>query len=425
MKYKEKTIKIVAELSRILIGIVFVFSGVVKAVDPVGGAIKIGDYLLSFGLTWFSPFEMLLSFCLSAAEFSLGVCMLFGVYRRYSSFLVLVFMLFMTPLTLYLALFNPVSDCGCFGDAVVLTNWETFFKNIVLLTAAVFTFKYNQRLVNIYTFKAYWFVALYSYLFCIGFNYSNYIHLPIVDFRPFKVGANIPSLTTTPDNAPVDEYKYVFVYQKNGVQKEFSLDNYPAEDSSWTYVSSRSILIKKGYTPPVSGFMLFNSSDEDITQELLTYDGPMFWLISPKLESADDKNIDAINNVFDYAQEKGYPFYCITGSSKESINEWINSTGSEYPFCNSDDVMLKTMIRSNPGLILLKNGTILAKWNPNDIPDEDYIKGTMDNYLSGNSVKEKEDDGLLFILLSFALPLLLVWVYDFFHNRRKASQITE
>lgn len=149
--------------------------------------------------------------------------------------------------------------------------------------------------------------------------------------------------------------------------------------------------------------MLFNSSDEDITQRLLTYDGPMFWLISPKLESADDKNIDAINNVFDYAQEKGYPFYCITGSSKESINEWMNNTGSEYPFCNSDDVMLKTMIRSNPGLILLKNGTILAKWNPNDIPDEDYIKGTMDNYLSGNNVKEKEDDGLLFIFIKFCL----------------------
>lgn len=425
MKYMERLKKIAAELSRILIGIVFIFSGAVKAVDPVGGAIKIGDYLMAFGFTWLSSFEMLLSFCLSAAEFTLGVCMLLGVYRRYSSFFVLLFMLFMTPLTLYLALFNPVSDCGCFGDAIVLTNWETFYKNIVLLSAAIVVFVYNQRLFNLYTYRAYWFVAMYSYLFCIGFNYSNYIHLPIIDFRPFKVGVNIPSLTSVPDNAPADEYKYIFVYEKNEIKKEFSLDNYPAEDSTWTYVSSRSILVKQGYIPPVSGFIIYNSADTDITQEMLSYSGPMFWLISPRLEKADDKNIDAINNVFDYAQEKGYPFYCITGSSKESINEWRDNTGSEYPFCTTDDVVLNTMIRSNPGLMLIENGTILAKWNLNDIPDEELIKGTMDNYLKGDRVKEKEDDGLLFILLSFAVPLLLVWVYDFFRNRRRVSQIIE
>lgn len=413
--------KVVAEISRLLIGVVFIFSGIVKAVDPVGGAIKIGDYLMAFGFTWLSSFDLLLTFCLSAAEFTLGVCMLLGVYRRYSSFFVLVFMLFMTPLTLYLALFNPVSDCGCFGDAIVLTNWETFFKNIVLLAAAVVAFIYNRYICNFYTFKAYWFVTLFAYLFCIGFNYSNYSHLPIIDFRPFKVGANIPALVSIPDNAPADEYAYYFTYEKNGVKKEFSLENYPADDSTWTYVSSRSDLIKKGYVPPVPGFVLYDSTSVDITDEVLRIKGPMFWLVIPSIEKADDKNIDAINNVFDFAQEHGYPFYCLTGSSRESMIDWENNTGSEYTFITTDDVLLKTMIRANPGLILINDGVIRAKWNPNDLPDEDYIKETMQNHLDGKSVNPKEDDGILFMLLSFTVPLLLVWIYDYFRNRRKRS----
>ena len=413
--------KVVAEISRLLIGVVFIFSGIVKAIDPVGGAIKIGDYLMAFGFTWLSSFELLLTFCLSAAEFTLGVCMLLGVYRRYSSFFVLVFMLFMTPLTLYLALFNPVSDCGCFGDAIVLTNWETFLKNIVLLAAAVIAFIYNRHLCNFYTFKAYWFVTLFAYLFCIGFNYSNYSHLPIIDFRPFKVGANIPALVSIPDNAPADEYAYYFTYEKDGVKKEFSLENYPADDSTWTYVSSRSDLIKKGYVPPVPGFVLYDSASVDITDEVLRSKGPMFWLVIPSIEKADDKNIDAINNVFDFAQEHGYPFYCLTGSSRESMIDWENNTGSEYTFITTDDVLLKTMIRANPGLILINDGVIRAKWNPNDLPDEDYIKETMQNHLDGKSVNPKEDDGILFMLLSFTVPLLLVWIYDYFRNRRKRS----
>ena len=413
--------KVVAEISRLLIGVVFIFSGIVKAIDPVGGAIKIGDYLMAFGFTWLSSFELLLTFCLSAAEFTLGVCMLLGVYRRYSSFFVLVFMLFMTPLTLYLALFNPVSDCGCFGDAIVLTNWETFLKNIVLLAAAVIAFIYNRYLCNFYTFKAYWFVTLFAYLFCIGFNYSNYSHLPIIDFRPFKVGANIPALVSIPDNAPADEYAYYFTYEKDGVKKEFSLENYPADDSTWTYVSSRSDLIKKGYVPPVPGFVLYDSTSVDITDQVLRNKGPMFWLVIPSIEKADDKNIDAINNVFDFAQEQGYPFYCLTGSSRESMTDWENNTGSEYTFITTDDVLLKTMIRANPGLILINDGVILAKWNPNDLPDEDYIKETMQNHLAGKSVNPKEDDGILFMLLSFTVPLLLVWIYDYFRNRRKRA----
>ena len=419
MKYKDTVIKIAAECSRLLLGVVFIFSGFVKAVDPMGGAIKIGEYLVSFGLDKLQPFAVILSFNLSAIEFTLGVCMLLGVYRRYVSFLTLLFMAFMTPLTLYLALFDPVSDCGCFGDALVISNWETFFKNIALTSAAVVAFIYNQRLLQGYTFKVYWFVALYAYLFGIGFASYNYNHLPVIDFRPYKIGANIPALMEIPEGAPEDEYTYTFVYEKDGVKKEFTLEDYPANDSSWTFVDSKTELVKKGYTPPVAGFNIYDEAGNDVTNEIIANPGPVLLLVAPKLEDADDGKMDEINSVYDYALEHNIPFYCVTGSSKEVIDVWNDNTGAEYPYRMADEVLLKTMIRSNPGLVLLKSGTIMAKWHYNDIPAEEQVKAAMNDALTGTVIKTKEDDRLATNLLTFTVPLLLVWIYDYFRFRRR------
>lgn len=425
MKYKETVLKIIAECCRLLIGGVFIFSGTVKAVDPMGGAIKIGEYLTSFGLDRLQPFTVMISFNLSAAEFALGVCLFLGVYRRYASFLTLLFMAVMTPLTLYLALFNPVSDCGCFGDAFVITNWQTFYKNMVLLAAAVFVFINNQRLFQCYTYKVYWFVALYAYILCVGFAYRNYIHLPILDFRPYKIGANIPSLMTIPEGAPEDEYLYSFIYEKEGVQKEFTLENVPANDSTWTFVDSKTKLIKQGYVPPIASFAIYNSKDEDVAASLLSDPRGVLLLIAPKVEDADEERIDEINGVYDYAQEHGLNFYCITGSSPDAIARWSDNTGAEYPFLMADEVLLKTMIRSNPGLVLIKEGTVLAKWHYNDIPPEENLKAVMDSYLHENQISNKEDGRLITNLYSFTLPLLLVWIYDYLHFRRRRKKQKE
>lgn len=421
MKCKDTVIKITAECCRFLLGAVFVFSGAVKAVDPVGGAIKIGEYLASFGLDRLQPLAVAFSFNLSAIEFTLGVCALLGVYRRYTSALLLLLMAFMTPLTLYLALFDPVSDCGCFGDALVITNWETFYKNVVLLVAAGFLFIYNQRILPFYTFRVYWFIPLFSYLFCVGFAYRNYNHLPILDFRPYKVGANIPALMAIPEGAPEDEYAYTFVYEKDGVKKEFSLDNYPANDSSWTFVESKTELVKQGYVPPVASFNVYDEQGEEVTADILEHPGPVFLLVAPRLETADDSRMDEINGVYDYALEHNIPFYCITGSSAEAAETWSDNTGAEYPFRTADEVLLKTIVRANPGLVLLKNGTILGKWHFNDIPPEEEVAAFMEPYLAG-TVKSKEEARLITNLFTFAVPLLLVWIYDFLRFRRKRTR---
>lgn len=420
MNGKNLLIKILTESSRLLIGLVFIFSGYVKAIDPSGWIIKINEYLNAFGLETLKMFTGLVAFNLMAIEFMIGVCVLVGAYRRYASFIALLLMIFMTPLTLYLALFNPVSDCGCFGEAIVLSNWTTFYKNILLLAASIFLFIYNQRIWPFFSYKSYWFVALYSYTMAMAFGYFNYSHLPIKDFRPYKIGADIPALMSIPEGMAEDEYKYSFVYEKDGVQKEFSLDDYPSDDSGWTFVEAKTELIKKGYTPVITNFVLFNEADQDVTEDILTNTNGVLLLVAPKLEKANDMKIDEINSMYDYAHEHGIAFYGVTSSTKEVIGDWVDKTGAEYPFLMGDETLLKTIIRSNPGLVLLKNGVVFGKWHYNDIPNEADVQKVLSDYLSKETIApRKEDQKIAVSLCAFAVPLFLVWLYDFFRYRRK------
>ena len=423
MKQKEIIVKVVAELSRLMVGGVFAFSGFVKAIDPVGNAIKISDYLVAFGLDAFLPFKTFLAFNQGALEFLLGVTMLLGVYRRYTSFLLLALMVVMTPLTLYLAIFNPVSDCGCFGDALIISNWATFNKNVVLLAASIFAFIHNQKLFQVFSYKVYWFVAVWTYLYCVVFSYWNYNHLPLIDFRPYKIGANISRLMEIPEGAPADEYEYSFIYEKDGVKKEFSLDDYPANDDTWTFVDSKTLLVKEGYHPPINDFYIFDENGDDVGHSLLENKGGLLLLVADKLEEASDKRIDEINDIYDYALDKNLPFYCVTGSSTDDVGSWIERTGAEYPFLYADDVLLKTIIRSNPGLVLLKEGTILMKWHYNDILEEEKLEAVLTGYLEANESNRKSNRWIIFNLLTFGVPLLLVWVYDLFRFRRKKLEI--
>jgi len=422
MDLKKVSTKILAETSRVLIGVVFIFSGIVKAIDPMGYAIKIEEYLSAFGFDSLNFLSVLASFNITAFEFMLGVCILFGVYRKYVSLFILAFMAVMTPLTLYLAIFDPVSDCGCFGDAVIISNWETFSKNVVLLAASIFVFMKYKVLTPFFSVKAQWFIPIYAYIICVAFAYYNYSHLPIKDFRPYKVGANISELMTIPEGAPSDEYNYSFIYEKDGVKKEFSLEDYPQNDSTWVFVESKMELIKEGYRPQIEAFNLYDSQGDDITEDILTNEGGLFLLVAPILRNASDAKVDEINNLYDYCLEHNIKFYCVTGSVREEISEWEENTGAEYPFLFADKVLLKTIIRSNPGLVLLREGTILEKWHYNDIPHADILDETINEYMNSEVVAHKEDRLLTTNLLTFAVPLLLVWLYDFFIIRRKRKE---
>jgi uncharacterized membrane protein YphA (DoxX/SURF4 family) len=415
--------KIVTEICRIILGITFLFSAMTKAIDPVGGAIKIEDYFGSFGLSALNPLSLFISIHLSTIEFILGLCILTAVYRRLTTICMLAFMSFMTLLTLYLAIFNPVKDCGCFGEAIIITNWQTFFKNfLILLPASIVTFGYYKKMTPVYTYKAYWFAPLFGYIFMVGFAYYNYIHLPIMDFRPFKVGANIPELMAFPENAPQDELH--FIYEKDGKKKTFTPETAPVEDSTWTFVETK--VVKEGYVPPIASFELYDANGDNIADEILADEQGVFLLITPHLEKANDKNIDEINYIYDYAVERHLTFYGTTRSSQEEIDAWVNNTGAEYEFLTADDVTLKTMIRSNPGLVLLKSGIVLAKWHYNDLPSEDAVDAVIDELLCPSGAKKEKDlSPWIWIILCFALPLSFVCIYDYFRNRRKTNKTKE
>lgn len=415
--------KVGVSLCQFLLGAAFVFSGFVKAVDPLGFFYKLQDYLTAFGLIeWFpSGLPLLLGIVLSATEFCVGVFLFLGIRRKIAPTLALLLMSVMTPLTLYLALENPVSDCGCFGDAWVLTNWQTFGKNIVLLLAAGTVFKWRARLVRFVTYKLEWMLSMYTILYVFALSSYCLRNLPILDFRPYKIGANIKAGMELPEGAKPSVFETRFVLEKNGERREFTLDDYP--DSTWTFVESRTVLKEKGYEPPIHDFsMLSLDSGEEITDSVLSDKGYTFLLVTHRMESADDGNIDLINEIYDYSVERGYGFYALTASSEEEIELWRDKTGAEYPFCQMDDITLKTIIRSNPGLLLLKEGTILNKWSNGQLPDEYVLSDDLEKLPLGERKQVSDVHTMGYVLLWFFVPLMLVIGLDVLVVRRRERE---
>lgn len=386
----------------------------------MGSYYKFQDYLEAFGLIAWIPDILVLmgAVILAAIEFFVGVCLAFGIRRGLSSLIILILMFFMTPLTFYLAIANPVSDCGCFGDALVLTNWQTFWKNIVLLGAAWVTFKYRSHIIRFISYKLEWMVSIYTILFIFGLSFYCLKYLPVFDFRPYRIGVNILEDMSMPDGAEPSVFESVFILEKDGKQKEFTLDNYP--DSTWTFVDSRSVLVKKGYEPPIHDFSLLDmATGEDITEQVLTDDGYNFLLVAHRIEEADDSNIDLINEINDYAVEHGYGFYCLSSSTEEAIEQWKDNTGAEYSFCLVDDITLKTMIRANPGLMLIKDGVILNKWSGRSFPDEYVLRDSLENIELGKQKDVSDARTMLHVGLWFLIPFSLVFVLDLLWVRRK------
>ncbi len=421
-------IKIWTTFCRFLLAGVFIFSGFVKAVDPWGTFYKIQDYLIAMGIPGGIPdlLIFLASVFLACLEFCLGAYLFFGIRRRITPRLVLLMMSVMTPLTLWLAVSNPISDCGCFGDAILMTNWETFGKNVLLLVAAVSVCKWRKCIFPLVTIRFDWLIALYSWIYIFGIIIYSYWNLPIFDFRPYHVGADIRQGMVIPDGETPPVFETRFVMQKDGVKKEFTIENYP--DSTWTFVDSYMIVKEKGYEPPIHDFSIVKVDDgEDITNQVLQDENYTFLLVSHQLNKADEGCIDLINELYDYSMENNYGFYCLTSASDEDIEGWRERTGAEYPFAIMDNITLKTIIRSNPGLILLKEGKVVNKWSVNNIPDEYQLVDRLENLPIGNTTAQSLFNKIILTFLWFFIPLMFVCFLDMtwerFNNRKKLRKL--
>jgi len=406
-----KTENILTIVSRLILGIVFIFSGFVKGVDPLGSTYKFTDYFNAFNLGFLEPLALVLAITLAAMEFIIGVSLLFRFRYQLGVWVVLVFMSFFTMITLILALTNPVSDCGCFGDAIIMTVWQTFFKNLILIPFVLHIFWFRASRQDSFKPLFSWLAITVFTLVFLGMEIHAYRHLPQLDFRPYSVGTYIPAKMSIPEGAPQDEFKTFLYYEKDGTVEEFNEDNFPWEDTTWTYVDSKHILLKKGYEPPIHDFTIVDETDIDITTEILSDDGYSFLLVATHLEKSDTEALNYASRLAAWCGQAGHSFYCTTASGEQEIEEIRQTQDPAFGFHTTDEITLKTIVRANPGLLLLREGTILAKWHYRDFPELEDFEDILPSLMTENRIaSEKRTLGffiVLFLLISAALHLFM------------------
>ena len=329
-KHSGMPLKVLVNFCRILLGLTFMFSGIVKAVDPTGTPIKLIDYLYAFGMgeSVLASTLLILACILAGFEILIGSYLVAGAFNRGASLLALLMMVFFTPFTLYLAIKNPVSDCGCFGDAVVLSNWQTFAKNVFLLALALLVFIKRKLVVPFMSERRHWMVTVVIVAISVRFMASNIINLPVLDFRPYKVGTDLRTA-------------------------------YENHDMTFT------------------DFCIMNDDMDDVN----------------------------CNN-------QGYNIIGLTASGTETIRQWTENAGADLRFLFCDEIPLQTIVRSNPGLVLLKNGVIVNKWSHANIPSDEELSGPLETISVGQMPDADPLKTPWAVALLFALPLLLLIAID-------------
>ncbi len=489
--------KIIRNLFRWIVGATFLFSGFVKVIDPLGYGYKIADYLEAMNLSAIDGAALPLAIALSVLELVIGFSLFFNQLPKLGALGALLMMVFFTPLTLWLAIANPVSDCGCFGDALVITNWQTFFKNLVLLAMAILLFWQRKKLKTTYHTGIQWVIMFVVGFASLGLGLYCLKTLPIIDFRPYHIGANIAEGMVVPEDAPKPVVESYFVYEKDGKQQEFTIDNLP--DSTWKFVDAKHNVIDPGYVPPIHDFtmtkpfaggssvqvdvygielvykneegeqmyadvtsvpdaswkydhymcddcesdidvakirIIYNdaegkpvvlgvdeapeelefadaeyvdeSSPDDIAPSVLADERYSFLMISLRLEDMETEHLAEFDSIARFAADNNMGFYCMTSSNEAEITNFVNEHNPKYKFYNTDPITLKTIVRSNPGLLLIRKGTVLGKWHDGNLPKVETLKDDLTG--STMTYQHNQRDRLLYIvwILSTLLVMALI-----------------
>lgn len=394
-------------LSRLLIGLLFIFSGFVKAVDPVGGTIKLKDYFEAFGLDFLNGTALTLAIILSSIEVIVGFHILVKIRIKQMAVAAYVMMIFFTLLTFVLAIFNPVSDCGCFGDAIKLTNWQTFYKNLITLPFAWILFRYRDRYDDELSGWRVFSLSLVSVIFAVGISVYSYRNLPMLDFRPFKTGTNIPEAMKIPEGALQPEYKTVFILEKDGIKKEFDENNYPYSDTTWLFIDSKTELIKEGFQPPITDFYITNKQGEESTQMLLNSEKPLFLMIAPDISTIKPEQVSGLIELSNRCRLKGLRFYCITSSLYDDLMKFELKNRAMFNYLFADEVLLETITRGNPGLVVIDKGTILAKYNYVNTPSVEIV----DNPTSYILQEKSKQTGKYVVLITVLLTIISILIF--------------
>lgn len=362
---------------QIILGLLFMFSGFVKGVDPMGTAYRIEDYFAAFQTEWANPLALFLSFIMNASEFVLGALLLLNIKPKITIWLVVLMMILFTITTINDAINNPVPDCGCFGDAIILSNWQTFYKNLVIDALILILLLNSSRLKAFFQNLTELSLAGAVIVLFLGFEYYNYANLPVIDFMPWKVGNK-----AIPDNPQPIKYYLSYQNKSTGEIKEYLSPDYPYNDSvwvaNWQFVNQR---VENPNKVPGMDLAIIDMNGTDVTSGYLENPDYYFFAVAWDLNSSSKSALKTINGLYQKAESNNLSFIVLTASLPEEIEKIKseNSLSDGLEFFNSDDVILKTMVRANPGLMLMKDGQVIAKWHYNNFPEweeleEDLLK---------------------------------------------------
>ena len=368
----EKWCQLLTVLMRLTVGGIFAFSGFAKGIDPWGTYYKVSDYLTAMGLEQWADTALFIAVALAAIEFMIGIAIIVGAYRRSSPWMALVFMLIMTPITLWIAITGAVADCGCFGDAFHLSNWATFGKNILLLLGVIYLLAFNRSVRSIYGPAIQWMVMAVSFALVMAIAYYGYFKQPLIDYRPYPIGTRL--VATTTDNNDESEDDYTFVYRKDGVEHEFSIDSLPDEEEGWEYVTryhsrrpNGKIIVQNGNNQ--DGIAILDEEGNDVTIDVLGNNRRTVLLLFPDLSQVGVVNSYALNELNDAAIVAEADVVGLTPATAEEIEQWQDVSMSSYPIYNMDDSELKMVARGNPAVVYLQDGVIQWKRTLSSIED--------------------------------------------------------
>ncbi|MFD2518068.1 BT_3928 family protein [Salinimicrobium flavum] len=357
--------KILVGFARWVVGILFIFSGFVKLNDPIGFSFKLEEYFSPsvLDLEFLAPFALVIAILLVVFELVVGIMLLIGYLPKFTTWALLLMIVFFTFLTFYSAYYNKVTDCGCFGDAIPLTPWQSFYKDVILFVLILILF-FNRKYINPYFAKAShrWIVFL-SFMLSFLFAYYVLMHLPLIDFRAYKVGTNIEEAMNVPEGAPESVYDYNWKFKVNGEEKIYTTSgSYPAVDGEFIGVETE--LVTKGYEPPIHDFSI-EKDGKDYTSEILQED-KLLMIIAYSLGRSETEGMEKMKQVVEKARSQGYRVIGLSASGEELKEQANQEYGLDLDFYFSDETALKTVIRSNPGIVKLRKGTIVQKLHWND-----------------------------------------------------------
>ena len=407
--------RLLTTLMRLVVGGLFVFSGFTKAVDPWGTCYKITDYLNAMGMEQWGNTALFLAVALAALEFMVGIAIVVGAYRRSSLVIALLMMAVMTPVTLWLAITDAVPDCGCFGDALHLSNWATFFKNVLLILGLIYLLMFNKSLRGVYGPAVHWMVMAVSFAMVMAVAYYGYFVQPLIDYRPYPVGTRLASMDAAGSEDENSEDDFIFIYSRDGVEQEFTIDSLPDEEDGWEYVTryharrpQGKVIIQNGASP--SNIAIMDDEGNDVTIDVLTRNRHMVLLLFPDLLQVGVVHSFALNELNDAALVADADVVALTPASAQEIEQWKDISMASYPIYNMDDSELKMIARGNPAVVYLEDGTI--KWKRTLASLENVEQPVELNRLSD----DYDADGIMTRLMAaFLLALLAILILNRSH----------